>query len=160
MKTAINIFRTPEINQKLLTTQGVFIQEKWQNLKKIARHVTCPNLSLLSKVCCLESQQLHLTSMAAVKTSNPATLEWAEQFWSSPKAESPENCHSLACLAAHRRAPFSGLVFIWSDSELSECDKSYPRGNFSSQNKKQSTGTVPEEVQMWSYSTNTLNHSL
>lgn len=36
----IHFFRTLEISHRLVTNQGVFIQEKWQNLKNPGRLVT------------------------------------------------------------------------------------------------------------------------
>lgn len=36
----IHFFRALEISHRLVTNQGVFIQEKWQNLKKPGRLVT------------------------------------------------------------------------------------------------------------------------
>lgn len=62
----------------------------------------------------LESQQPHNNSNLITSSLPRGRREMKN--WSSPKAQTPENY--LTLLAASWRAPFSGLLFIWTDSGL------------------------------------------
>lgn len=47
----------------------------------------------------------------------------------SQRAQPPESCHHLACLAANWRVPLSGVVFIWPESKLLTLSTPLPTGH-------------------------------
>lgn len=115
-------FQTLEINQNPATIQGAFIQEKQLNFCKNS-NLTHFNPTLPSSVVALKTNSL--TTMVTVKTSGLAAIGKGRKLAKSP---SPESCHHLTSLEALWKAPFSDLVFIWPDLDLTLCKQSYSQG--------------------------------
>lgn len=126
----VKMNRNVEIKQRLATIQEVFIQEKQLNLIKNSEfygiYLTLFPSLLLSSAVTLKTNSLATT----VKKAAQQILEGAQWVWSYLEAPFLENCHYLTCLALPWNFPLTALVFIWIDSEFSECKQSFLQVHF------------------------------